>query len=462
MMKRIFTPVFIGAMLIISISAQAQDSLFISEVTDPADEYSGRFIELYNAASEAIDFTTSTCYLSRQSNGGTSWGDLQLTGTVASGATFVIGGSGFEGLYGFAPDQESGILIGNGDDAYCLFREGDHAAGVLHDIFGVIDTDGTGEPWEYLDSRAVRGETISVPNISWTASEWEITSADVADCDPGTHNGSVVVDTLLPGNFSITIINDTVNRGQPVEVPVSVSELTAADDIISYQFDIDYDNSVMEYIGFTVAGTLAEGGTAVVNPGVSGRLSVGYMNSTAITGAGVILMLQFNSLVPDTTDLFISNAYLNSIPVLNLTDGTVFITETAPPTAEISYSDSVNRFTDTLLITATFSEPMDAANPVSLSLSGAVTLADAEMIRLSEMVYNYHFQIPKASGDVTVHLSNGTDLWGNEVVQVPTAGGTFTITEFTPGDVDDDGVILAYDAALTLQYSVGIDPLPGV
>ncbi len=27
-------------------------------------------------------------------------------------------------------------------------------------------------------------------------------------------------------------------------------------------------------------------------------------------------------------------------------------------------------------------------------------------------------------------------------------------------DVDDDGVILAYDAALTLQYSVGIDPMP--
>ncbi|MCK4751691.1 MAG: T9SS type A sorting domain-containing protein, partial [Bacteroidales bacterium] len=36
----------------------------------------------------------------------------------------------------------------------------------------------------------------------------------------------------------------------------------------------------------------------------------------------------------------------------------------------------------------------------------------------------------------------------------------FTITAFTPGDVDDDGMILAYDAALTLQYSVGIDPLP--
>jgi predicted extracellular nuclease len=98
MMKRIFTNQFLCAVLFVSISAQAQESLFISELADPADDYSGRFIELYNAGSEDIDFNTTTCYLSRQSNGGTSWGDLQLTGTVAAGGTFVIGGSRFEAL----------------------------------------------------------------------------------------------------------------------------------------------------------------------------------------------------------------------------------------------------------------------------------------------------------------------------------------------------------------------------
>ena len=113
-MKRFFTTHLLGAMLIISFSAGAQDSLFISEVIDPQDDYTGRFIELYNAGSEPVDFSATSCFLSRQSNGGTTWGDLQLIGTVASGATFVIGGSGFEALYGFAADQESGIRIGNG------------------------------------------------------------------------------------------------------------------------------------------------------------------------------------------------------------------------------------------------------------------------------------------------------------------------------------------------------------
>jgi len=189
---------------------------------------------------------------------------------------------------------------------------------------------------------------------------------------------------------------------------------------------------------------------------------VGYMNTAALTGSGPILVLQFNSLEPETTTLYLSNAYLNTIAVQDVTDGTVIVAETAPPTAVITYSDSVNRFADILTMTATFSEPMDAANPMILGLAGAVTLTDAEMTRLSDTIYTYLYQIPKTSGLVTVGLSGGTDLWGNEVVSDPTAGGTFTIIQFVPGDVNDDGVIQAYDAALTLQYSVGIDPIPQV
>jgi hypothetical protein len=459
MMKRIFTTQFMGALLIISISARAQDSLFISEVTDPADDFAGRFIELFNAGGEPVDLNATTFYLSRQSNGGTSWGDLLLTGTVQPGATFVIGGSGFEALYGFAPDQESGILIGNGDDAYCLFREGDHETGVLHDIYGVIDMDGTGEPWEYEDSRAFRVEQIATPNTAWSAAEWVIAPANVADCDPGTHNGSVINDTITPGDFSLVLISDTVPPGQPVEVPVRVSELTAADNIISYQMDIEFDPLALEYTGETLEGTLAEGGTVVVNSSVAGRLSLGYMNTTALTGAGSILRLQFQSLVPDTTDLFLTHAYLNTIPVPDA-HGTVIISETAPPTAVISYSDSVIRFADTLIITATFSEPMDPSNPVLIDLTGAVTLTDGEMTRLSETIYRYPFLVPKTGGEVTVGLGNGTDLWGNELVPVPISGATFFIIAFNPGDVNDDGAIQAYDAALALQYSVGIDPIP--
>lgn len=463
MMKKTITRVFIGAVLIISISASAQDSLFISEVADPLDDYSGRFIELFNAGSLAVDFSTSVFYLSRQSNGGTSWGDVQLTGTVAAGEAYVIGGSAFASLYGFTPDLETGILIGNGDDTYAIFRDGDHSTGVVHDIFGVIGVDGTGEPWEYEDSRAERVEEILVPNSTWTAAEWEIVTAGIADCDPGTHNGSSVSDTVPPpGDYSIAIQNETAEINQVVEVIVSVGELTASDNIISYQFDLGFESSVLEYSGYSVEGTLADGGTLAVNSGQTGTVSVSYMNSSAIIGEGVILVLQFNSLAVDTSDLILSNAYLNNIPVQNITNGSVIIIETEPPTAAIGYSDTVNRYADTLIITATFSESMDPEYPVELSFTGAATLTGADMTRLNDTLYSFLYPIPKASGDVYVGLSGGIDLWGNEVVPVPTSGEIFNIIEFTPGDVNDDGMIQAYDAALTLQYSVGLDPLPGI
>ncbi len=459
-MKKFFTQVFIGAMLIVSISAEAQNGLFISEVTDPGDEYTGRFIELFNAGSESVDFTNTVFYLTRQSNGGTTWGEVQLTGTIAAGACYVIGGSAFESFYGFAPDLVTGILTGNGNDPYSLYEGGGHVSGMLHDIFGDTDTDGTGELWEYTDSRAVRVSDVEDPRILWSAAEWDITPADIADCDPGTHNGSTPVDPPDPGDFVLQIINDTVDLGQYLELAVVVSELLTEDDVISYQFDIEYDQSVIMYNGSSLNGTLAEGGTIVDNEAIAGMVSVSYMSTTPIIGAGEILILQFQSLAIEETELSLLNAYLNNIPVINLTSGRAVIVETAPPTAVITYGSTENRLADMLMITATFSEPMDIANSVWLSLNGAAILTNAVMTRLSDTTYAYLYPIPNSVGIVNVRLSNGTDLWGNEVVAIPTSGATFTIIGLRLGDVNDDGEIQAYDAALSLQHSVGLDPLP--
>ncbi len=463
MKKKKFIQALICASLFFSISAQAQDSLFISEITDPADEYSGRYVELFNAGSVDIDFNSLAFYLSRQSNGGTSWGDVQLTGVIPAGETFIIGGSAFESVYGYAPDLESGILIGNGNDAYCLFRDGDHSEGILFDILGVIDVDGTGELWEYTDSRALRVDNISLPNSIWTNTDWEIGPANIADCDPGIHNNSYVPDSITPPDFySLSILNDTVNSNQSFEIHIIVSELSIGDNIISYQFDINYDSSILEYQGYSVAGTLAEGGTLVTNSSIVGTVSVGYINSVPITGAGDILLLKFNSLEPDTTHVTLSNAYLNNTPVAGLSHGTIIIKENEPPTAIITYDDTINRYADTLIITASFSEAMSAYDPIRINLNGAANLTSAEMTRLNDTIYNYSYPIPKADGDVNLVFSGGSDIAGNELISIPTGGGSFNIIAFVPGDVNDDGVIQAFDAALTLQHSVGIDPISDI
>ncbi len=442
-------------------TAQAQDGLFISEIADPGDEYTGRFIELFNAGSETVDFGTTVMYLTRQSNGGTTWGTVQLTGTVAPGRTYVIGGSAFESHYGFAPDLVTGILTGNGDDPYSLYIGGNHETGSLHDIYGETNTDGTGEAWEYTDSRAVRDAFVDSPGTLWFSSEWTIAPAGIADCDPGTHNGSPGGGPVTPvGDFAIYAGSDTVEYGEPFQLGILVSELLASDDIISFQLDIAYDPSLLEYAYASVIGTIADGGTLAENNAQAGEVSISYMNTDPLIGSGEILWLTFTTLGMGSTDVALSNAFLNNLSVTELYSGTVLVSESTPPAASITYSDTINRLSDVLQITAAFSEEMDPATPVHLEMSGAVTETALEMVRVSATEYSYLYFIPRAGGTVNVSFSNGTDMNGNPVVAAPTEGSTFDIIPIRPGDVNDDGVVQAYDAALALQHSVGLDPIP--
>jgi len=134
--------------------------------------------------------------------------------------------------------------------------------------------------------------------------------------------------------------------------------------------------------------------------------------------------------------------------------------ETIPPTASVNYDKIEVRVGDELEITAVFSEPMAAADPVKISLTGAVQLPASNMVRVMDSVYTFYYLVPKGSGDVSVTLSDGTDLAGNPVSPIPRSGATFNILGLRYGDVNDDGNIHAYDAALTLQYASGFDPLP--
>ena len=186
-MKR-FLPMLVCGFLLTG-TAFSQEKLIISELADPADDYTGRFIEFFNLGDATIDFSTSVYYLSRQSNGST-WADVQLAGTIEAGATFTVANlTDFSALYGSDPDFNWSGINGNGDDAYYLFKNGDHTSGTLVDIYGAKDKDGTGEPWEYTDSRVVRNPYMTGPNTTWTASEWTIIpSSDVADFNPGVHS----------------------------------------------------------------------------------------------------------------------------------------------------------------------------------------------------------------------------------------------------------------------------------
>lgn len=176
----------------------ANTNLIISEVADPDDVYQARFAELYNLSASTIDFDLEDWYLCRQTNGGTTWEDKKLTGSVSSGNTYVVANNNddvsddFNTNYGFMADYNYGGSGGNGDDGYYLYYGGTHLTGTLIDAYGVIDEDGTGTAWEYEDTKAVRLRSVTSPNNTWEASEWDIPgSSDVDDMTPSAHKEDV-------------------------------------------------------------------------------------------------------------------------------------------------------------------------------------------------------------------------------------------------------------------------------
>jgi len=178
----------------------ATPQLLLSELADPSDTWQARFVEIYNPGQDTVDFSEETWYLSKQSNGGSTWGDILLTGNIPPGECHVVAysTSAFNTAYGFDPDQSSGNINGNGDDGYFLFHGGDHVSGSLVDAYGVIDQDGTGEPWEYLDTKVTRNYDSISPSAIWDSLGWTIhlsagTPAMTPSChrDTVTWNGSV-------------------------------------------------------------------------------------------------------------------------------------------------------------------------------------------------------------------------------------------------------------------------------
>jgi hypothetical protein len=208
----------LGCIATITVAGYASAAgIIISEVVD-ADLAGGnpKFVELTNTS--GADFTFANGGIVLQSNAATDLDiDVDLTGvTIPAGDSYVIQSSAntgqavFESTYGFPADLYTDAFFSNGDDRYIVVSGDDTpgAGGVatladIIDIHGEIDVDGTGTPWEYLDSYAYRLPAVTMGNGgSFVLGEWfhggvaaldapddaQRTALALAFTTPGTHN----------------------------------------------------------------------------------------------------------------------------------------------------------------------------------------------------------------------------------------------------------------------------------
>jgi len=92
-----------------------------------------------------------------------------LTGTTLSAGQYYYASfeaSGFAAYFGFSPDHVTGSLNINGDDRVLLFKNN-----MVIDYYGVPNTLGDGEPWDYTDSWAYRNDNTG-PDTTWQQNDW--------------------------------------------------------------------------------------------------------------------------------------------------------------------------------------------------------------------------------------------------------------------------------------------------
>ena len=253
----------------------------------------------------------------------------------------------------------------------------------------------------------------------------------------------------------------TVNQNQEVEMSISTEALNTADNVIAYQTDFSYDTTRYTYVSNNLIGTLNPAGNAVVNSTKKGKLAISYMSQTALSGAGSLVKLKFKANNTLGQGIFgLSNFLYNTTAISSLKNDTVNTIDVTPPTAKITYSQNPVRKGDSLLITVKFNEKMADAPVPQLNLTGQNTLTNTNLTKVNDTTYTYWWVVEKGNGTVNVNLATGKDVGGNVIVATPKQNPSFTVLPTMFGDIDTNKLVQAYDAALALQYSVGLNPLP--
>ncbi len=194
---------------------------------------------------------------------------------------------------------------------------------------------------------------------------------------------------------------------------------------------------------------------------LSGAVSLAATNMTKVSST----VYTYSYTVENTNgqvnvSLLAGTDIAGNVVVVTPTSGGSFVIDNVAPTVAISYSDISGSFHygENITITATLSEPIIDNSTLKIALSGANTLTETDMIKVSATVYTYTYTIAKGDGTVNVMVSNVTDEVGNAVTPAPISGASFNVIPLRYGDIDDNTYVQTLDAALALQYSVGLTP----
>ena len=286
-------------------------------------------VELY--VTEDVSDLSIFALGSANNGGGTNGPEFTFPSVPALSGEYIYVASEaieFNNFFGISPNYTSGAVNINGDDAIELFK-----SGLVIDVFGDINTDGTGLPWEYLDGWAYRKSTTGPDGASFTIANWSFSGINALDGE--TLNGTASARFPI-GSYTNITVTDTEAPSAPTHLVAENITSTTTDLLWTASSD---NIGVKEYQIF------------------NGTILIAVSTQTNYT---------INNLIPNTTYSFsvravdaannVSSAS-NSISVLTLND-------VAPPVEAY------------LLITGVIDGPLSGGVPKAIELYAIQDISD--------------------------------------------------------------------------------------
>jgi hypothetical protein len=217
---------------LISGTALSQDLILTGVIDGPLTGGIPKAIEIY-VNSNVADM--SACGMGSANNGGGSDGEeFTFPGGPATAGTFIYVASestGFNDFFGFSPDHTSSAASINGDDAIELFCNGS-----VIDVFGDINTDGTGQPWDYQDGWAYRVASTGPDGTTFVLGNWTFSGANALDGETTNDTATVPfpLGTYTGGDAgdSAPIVTNTSPSNGDTGVALDASiEITFSEDV---------------------------------------------------------------------------------------------------------------------------------------------------------------------------------------------------------------------------------------
>lgn len=179
-------------------TAPANDIIITGLIDGPLPGGLPKAIELYvvNNIADLSQYGLG----SANNGGGTDGEEFTFPAVAATAGSFIYVATEsveFTNFFGFAPDFTNGTAPNiNGDDAVELFYQSN-----VIDVFGDINVDGTGQPWEYLDGWAYRNNNTGPDGSNFTLANWGFSGINALDGE--TSNGTAAI-PFPAGTFFLT------------------------------------------------------------------------------------------------------------------------------------------------------------------------------------------------------------------------------------------------------------------